>query len=248
MKKVLALVLTIAMATLALVGCGFDPSVKSEGVMTHAEYMAAELDAEVTIEAFVQGKQAWWFNSDKNTGLGTFYLQDTVGGYFVYELPCTEEEYNSMTVGTRIKVTGYKAEWSGEVEIIDPTFEILDGNYVAPYVDVTTVLGDDALAGYQNTKVYFTGMTIVDSGDGAAYLYKWDGSGSEGDDLYFKASINGETYTFVIESYLTDKDSDVYKAVKALEVGDVVNMAGFLYWYEGPQPHITSISVVDAAD
>ncbi len=247
MKKVLALVLTVAMATLALVGCGFDPSVKSEGTMTHAEYIAAELDSEVTIEAFVQGKQAWW--EDEGVGKGTFYLQDTVGGYFVYDLPCTEAEYNSMTAGTRLKITGYKAEWSGEVEIIDAEFEILEGNYVAPYVDVTTVLGEDELVNYQNTKVYFTGMTIeAANSDGAAYLYKWDGSGSEGDDLYFNASVNGETYTFVIESYLTDKDSDVYKAVKELNVGDKVDMAGFLYWYEGPQPHITNVTVVDAAD
>ncbi|MFR6589771.1 MAG: hypothetical protein ACLURV_06055 [Gallintestinimicrobium sp.] len=27
-------------------------------------------------------------------------------------------------------------------------------------------------------------------------------------------SSNGETYTFLVESYLCDKDSDVYKAVK----------------------------------
>ena len=237
------------MATLALVGCGFDPSVKSEGVMTHAEYMAAELDDEVTIEAFVQGKQSWWFNSEKNTGLGTFYLQDTVGGYFVYELPCTEEEYNTMTVGTRIKVTGHKAEWSGEVEIIDAEFEILDGTYVAPYVDVTTILGKDELANYQNTKVFFTGMEIVASNeDGDAFLYGWDGTGADGGDIYFKAKVGEATYTFVIESYLTDKDSEVYAAAKALKVGDKVDMAGFLYWYEGPQPHVTNITVVDAAD
>jgi hypothetical protein len=46
-----------------------------------------------------------------------------------------------------------------------------------------------------------------------------------------------------VESYLCDKDSDVYKAVEELQVGDVVDLEGFLYWYEGPNPHITSVTV-----
>ena len=36
---------------------------------------------------------------------------------------------------------------------------------------------------------------------------------------------------------------DVYTTVGALNVGDVVNVEGFLYWYEGVNPHITSITV-----
>ena len=69
--------------------------------------------------------------------------------------------------------------------------------------------------------------------------------GSEGSDLYFKASVDGKTYTFVIESYLTGANTDVYKLVKTLAVGDVVNMEGFLYWYEGAQPHIVSVEIVE---
>ena len=36
---------------------------------------------------------------------------------------------------------------------------------------------------------------------------------------------------------------DVYEAVKELEIGQTVYIEGFLYWYEGPQPHITKIEV-----
>lgn len=87
-------------------------------------------------------------------------------------------------------------------------------------------------------------MTVEAANDaGDAFLYKWDGSGTEGDDLYFNVSLDGNTYTFTVESYLCDKDSDVYKAVQNLKVGDVVDMEGFLYWYEGVNPHITSVSV-----
>ena len=62
-------------------------------------------------------------------------------------------------------------------------------------------------------------------------------------DLYFNASIGDNVYTFVIEYYLTGENSDAYKAVQALEVGDVVDLEGFLYWYNGAQPHITSVVV-----
>ena len=41
----------------------------------------------------------------------------------------------------------------------------------------------------------------------------------------------------------TQYNPDVYEAVKALNVGDTVDLEGFLYWYEGANPHITSVTV-----
>lgn len=210
---------------------------KSEGVMTYAEYIAADVDTEVVIETYVQAKQSWWEDQ------ATVYTQDEDGAYFLYNMACSEEDYEKLTVGTKIKVTGYKSEWSGEVEIIDATFEIEEGSYIAEALDVTDLLGTDELIDHQNEYVSFTGMTVEDSGDGAAFLYSWDGSGSDGDDLYFNVSLNGETYTFTVESYLCDNTTDVYAAVTNLQVGDVIDMEGFLYWYEGVNPHITSVTV-----
>ena len=212
-------------------------------VMSYEEYMAAELDSKVVIEASVQAKQSWW--EDK----ATFYTQDKDGAYFIYNMPCSEEDYEKLVPGTKIKVTGYKAEWSGEIEVADvSSFEIEDGEYIAEPLDVTDLLGKDELIDHQNELVSFKGMTVEAAGQDAdgndvAYLYNYDGSGSEGDDLYFNVSLNGETYTFTVESYLCDKDSDVYKAVEALNIGDKIDMEGFLYWYEGVNPHITAITV-----
>lgn len=214
---------------------------KSEGVMTYDEYVAAELETEVVVETYVQAKQSWW--EEDGQGKATFYTQDEDGAYFIYNMPCTQEEYDKLTQGTKIKVTGYKSEWSGEVEIIDATYEIEDGSYIAEALDVTDKLGSDDLINYQNQFVAFKDMIVEDAGDGAAYLYNWDGSGSDGDDLYFNVSSNGQTYTFTVESYLCDATSDVYNAVKNLKVGDTVDMEGFLYWYEGVNPHITSVTV-----
>lgn len=251
MKKSLILVLALTLV-LAFTACGNDSGAgkssnggddkKSEGVMTYAEYAAAALDTEVTIEAYVQAHQSWW--EDKIT----VYAQDKDGGYFMYEMKCSQEDSEKLVPGTKIKVTGYKGEWAGEVEIMDATFEILEGSYIAEPVDVTTYLGLDDLINYQNQFVSFKDMTVETyEKDGQSYdcafVYKDNNSGEEGDDLYFNVSSNGATYTFCVESYLCGKDTDVYKAVQNLKVGDVVDLEGFLYWYNGANPHITSVTV-----
>ena len=211
-------------------------------VLDHAGYIAADLDTYVQIETYVQDKQSWW--DDK----ANLYCQSEDGAYFIYETYCSEEDYALLAPGTKIRVTGYKSEWSGETEIIDGSFIILDGSYLAQPTDATALLGTDELAEHQNELVSFTGMTVEPSTDAeggeAAYLYKWNGTGSQGDDLYFNASVDGATYTFTVESYLRDASTEVYKAVEALEIGQVIDMEGFLYWYEGPNPHITAVSVV----
>lgn len=214
-------------------------------VMSYAEYAAAELETQVVVETYVQAKQSWWENS------ATLYTQDQDGAYFIYNVACSEEDYAKLTEGTKIRVTGYKAEWAGEIEIIDGTFEIIEGDtFVAEPKDVTSLLGTDELIDSQNQLVSFKGMTVEPStdadGNEVAYLYSWDGSGTEGDDLYFNVSVNGNTYSFVVESYLCDSTTEVYSAVKNLQVGDKIDMEGFLYWYEGVNPHI--ISVTPAAE
>lgn len=265
MKKLTVSVLALAMA-LSLAACGggsasssaaasseaaSSEAVSSEAasteatesaaevaVMSYADYAAAEVDSPVCVETYVQAKQSWW--EDK----ATLYTQSPDGAYFIYDMAVSQEDYDKMVPGTKLLVTGYKAEWEGEVEIIDATYEILEGDtFVAEATDVTDQLGTDALVDFQNQFVSFKGMTVEAANDaGDAFLYKWDGSGSDGDDLYFNVSKDGQTYSFTVESYLCDNTTDVYNAVKALNVGDVVDMEGFLYWYQGANPHITSVT------
>lgn len=263
MRKFIAFALVLAMA-FALCACGSTsapaateapvevteaPAVEEtpaeetpaeEAVMSYAEYVAAEIDDKVIVETYVQAKQSWWDDT------ATVYTQDEDGAYFLYNMACSEEDYEKLVPGTKIRVTGYKSEWSGEVEITDATFEIIEGSYIAEALDVTDLLGTDELIAHQNEFVSFKGMTVEASkdadGNDVAFLYNWDGSGQDGSDLYFNVSINGETYTFLIESYLCDSTTDVYNAVKALQIGDVIDMEGFLYWYEGVNPHITSVT------
>jgi len=256
MKKLIAMLLALCMV-LALAACNeteapsTTPAANNETteatdgaqVMTYAEYAAAAIDDAVTVECYVQATQGWWQKDGQ--GVITVYAQDADGAYFIYEMKCEEADAAKLTEGTKIRVTGYKGEWCGEVEIMDATFEFVEGAeaFVAEPMDATALLGTEKLIQHQNKKVSFKGMTVAAANDeGAAYLYKWDGSGKEGDDLYFKVSLNNATYTFCVESYLTGDGTDVYEAVQSWKVGDVVDLEGYLYWYEGVQPHIVAVS------
>ena len=222
MKKILALVLALCMV-LALCACGKTaqpsapeatpaaepapaaepeviPSVmgKSEGVMDYVEYVTAEMESEVTIEAFVQAKESWWDNK------ATVYAQDDDGAYFLYDMNCSEEDYEKLTVGQKIKVTGYKSAWSGQVEIVDANFEIEDGSWIAPAVDVTDLFGTDELIDHMSQYIAVKGLVAEAQPD-----QEWDASS----DLYLNFSLNGKSYTFTLRRYLTGNDSVTYDRI-----------------------------------
>ena len=204
--------------------------------MSYAEFTAAAVDDPVCVETYVQAKQSWW--DDK----ATVYTQDQDGAYFLYNMACSEADYAKLVAGQKIRVTGFKAEWSGEIEIVDASFELLDGDsFVATAADVTDLLGKDELVEHQNQLVSFKGMTVEAYDEsGAAFAYK--NEADKTDDLYFKVSKDGQTYDFCVEYYLCNEETEVYKAVENLKVGDTVDFEGFLYWYEGPNPHITAVT------
>ena len=221
MRKFTAMLLVLVMV-LALAGCA--------ATMNHDKYMAAAMDSKVTVKTYVQATQSWWDNKI------TVYCQSKDGAYFAYELACSEADAAKLVPGTKIIITGTKGEWSGEIEIMDGTFEFAKGNdtYIATATDVTALLGTDKLIDHQNEFVSFKGLTVE------AIEYK---NGEPGDDIYVTLSKDGASYSFCVERYLTGPETEVYQAVGALQAGNVVDVEGFLYWYEGPNPHITSITL-----
>ena len=223
MKKFIALLLVLT-TVFAFAACGGD------SVMSHKDYIAAAVESEVEVETYVQATQSWWDNKI------TVYCQSKDGAYFAYELACTEEDAAKLVPGTKIKIAGVKGEWDGEIEIVDGTFQFVEGadTYIAEPLDATALLGTDELIDHQNEKVLFKGLTVE------KIEYK---NGEPGDDVYLTFGLNGKSYNFCVEIYLTGEDSDVYKTVGTLKAGDVVDVEGFLYWYQGANPHITKITV-----
>ena len=234
MKKITAMLLVLVMV-LAFTGCtgNENPTTTTTApapqvqVMTYAEFMAAAVDTECVVEFYVQATQGWWDNSI------VIYGQTEDGGYFSYGTVCTEEQSKQLTPGTKVRVTGKKAVYDGEVEIMNGQLEILGGDtWTATALDVTAMLGTEELEQHMNKKVCFKGLTLE------AVEYK---NGAPGDDIYVTLGYNGASYSFCVEVYLTGTETDVYKAFETLQVGDVVDVEGFMYWYKGPNAHITSI-------
>jgi len=232
MKKTLLMILVVLAAMTLCCAAAEDAA-----PMTHAEYVAAEVDSEVYVETYVQATQSWWDNKI------TVYCQSEDGAYFIYELAATEEEAAKLVPGQKIAVKGYKSEWAGEVEITDASFELLEADpWIAEPTDVTAVLAADELIDHMNELVTVTDVTVEAYDEsGAAFAYK--NAEEKTDDLYFKVSKDGATYEFCVEFYLTGKDTDVYKAVEGLNVGDVIDVTGFLYWYNGANLQATGITV-----
>ena len=119
---------------------------------------------------------------------------------------------------------------------MNATFEFVnDGQtYIAQPVDLTNVLANEAeLLKHQNQLAIFKDLVIE------KVEYK---NGEPGDDIYVTVKQGEKTYSFCVEKYLTDTDTDVYKAFATLKAGDKVDITGFVYWYNGVNTHITAVS------
>ena len=249
MKKLLALLMALAMM-MSFAACAgtsgettpstSTPETSSTGdsqpegpkVMTHAEYMAAEEDAKVVVECYVQATQSWYNNAI------VVYAQDQEGGYFAYNMACSEEDAAKLVPGTKICITGYKTFYKGMPEIAaGATFTFVEGadTYVAEPTDMTNLLGSDDLVNNCGMLASFKNLTV------SKIEYK---NGEPGDDIYVDVTSGDATYSFCVERYLTDPDTAVYKAFAELQVGAVVDMEGFVYWYDGINTHITSVTPV----
>ena len=269
MKKILCLVLAAIMAVMAFTACGdkggknentsaeaagnttaevqqLDPSAKDEGVMTYAQFIEAASGTDIIVEGFIQAKQAY----SETYGNTSLYLADGDGAYFAYRVACTAEEYAKFEIGAKVKVTGQKAVWSGEIEIGEGCKAEVVGTdkWTAGKLDVTSIISNtEELAKNMNKAVTVKGLEIAAStvdGDATehAFLYKHNGTGSQGDDLYFKVKSGETVYTFVVESDLCGAETEAYKAVEALKVGDKIDIEGFLYWYNAPQIQVTGVA------
>lgn len=249
MKKLLTIMLSVLMVC-GLVACSSKdneeeptPSPSDDTVVeapkakdNYESFVAADVDSEVEVLMYVQAHQGWW--EDNGQGVMTLYGMDNDGGYFVYNAKMDKETADSIKEGTLVKVTGTKAEWSGEVEIMDAEIEVYADADTTVYEakDVTEAVSDsDALKAYMNQKVAIKGLEVVNV----------ETKDSESDpDLYIECKLADTTVNLCVENYLTGPDTEVYKTAKDLQAGTIIDIEGYLYWYEGANPHVTSITLV----
>ena len=112
MKKLTAILLVLVMM-LGIAACtpattenpgssSSEQTPPASTAMTHAEYLAAAEDDAVEVECYVQATQSWWDNKI------VIYAQDKEGGYFAYNVACTEEDAAKLVPGTKINIKGFK--------------------------------------------------------------------------------------------------------------------------------------------
>lgn len=264
MKKLFTALLAVLMV-LTLAACGgsneptvveVDPNAKSEGSMTYAEYVAAEDGTDITVEGFVT---ATAYNA--KYGNVNLYMQDGNGAYYVYRMNVTEEEAAKLVPGTKIVVKGSKGSWGGELEVAEGTgtFSVSSEETWTPAAkDVTSLMNDESLIDNQNQFVSISGAKVVEStydekdDEGNvvathtdAFWYGWENNSEKGSnaDLYFNIEVDGTVFNVCVESDECPEGTAVYSAVEALNIGDTVDLEGYLYWYWGANLHVHSAVV-----
>ena len=239
-----------AIATLGLLvlaSCGKKDD--KSNALSYDEYIAAKDGDVVEIDGYISGRCTWWGDA------ASFYLQDDDGGYYIYNLPCTQDQYNNdLKVGQKISVKGTKGSWSGEEEILgipddgsdNATWKKLSGTKTYQPVELESI---EDMANHKNEFVKISVMvkTPVDS----------ETATGPGVDLYYDVeNVTGEnptTYTFCVEAYnelsqySTEADS-TYQQVLNFHSYDIVTLTGFAYTYGNlPQLHTISVESVDVA-
>lgn len=211
------------------------PAKASHTVMNYDEYMAAPMNETVTIHAYVQAKEDLLEDEDGNDTV-TLYLQDKDGGYYVYDMPILEMDYDHLKKGQEMYITGTKTQWEGEIEIIEASsYRIGNGSWISEPVDIDDIyMDEEALQTHMNQLVSLKDLTVTD-------IQLPD---QEGGDINIICTKDDISIPLVIVSALYDEDSDEYTQAENLLQGDTVDVQGFLYWYnEKPQIHIKSFSV-----
>lgn len=232
----------------ALASCGKKEDDKKEEAtaLSYAEYVAAADGDYVTIDGYVSGRCTWWGDA------ASFYLQDDDGGYYIYNLPCTQDQYNNdLKVGQKISVTGQKGSWSGEVEILgqpdgdeEATWEKLEGTKTYDPIALNSI---EDMANHPNQLVK---LQVQIASNGATVT---GGEPTSGVDLLYNVknpkTEDATQYTFYLESYneLSQYSTDpasIYQTVLNYKAGEVYEVVGYAYSYNGPQLHTISSTFI----
>ena len=221
---------------------GAQAAEKAPRVMSRQAFLDAGEDSPVAVEGYVQAKETW------RDGCCSLYLQNEEGAFYLSRMRCSQEEYESLAIGRKVRVNGYKSHWNDSLEISDASFRLLEGSMIAEPADVTALLGSDQLILHQNEKVRFHGMTVEAMPDGVSVWYSgWDNSTPAGEDaeLWFRASSEGTLCDFTVKPSLCQNREELLQTLQQLRAGDRVDLTGYLRYYNGPLPCITEIIPAD---
>ncbi|MBO5711914.1 MAG: hypothetical protein J6R47_03660 [Acholeplasmatales bacterium] len=216
-------------------------------------FMSTEDGEEVEVYGFIISRTTFWNGTNINLA-----GSQAGEGYYVYEYGCTQEKYYQLPVDLEnpgyVRVTGTKASYAGMQEIVDATVEVVETDKVYSPLKLedfaainekvmsSVFYGDFEVVQFTTTD---SNVTVAENG---AYGYKGD---NPTDDLYFDVKdANGNILKCCIETYLdydsiggVDYKTNLYNTILGLQIGDKVSLQGFMYWWNGANPHIIQVSV-----
>ncbi|MDE5714817.1 MAG: hypothetical protein K2I42_01665 [Anaeroplasmataceae bacterium] len=206
------------------------------------EYDAAKAGAMVTVKGIIVAKEPY-SASYKNTSV---YIQDISGkgGYDAYRLACaTQEAYDTdLAIGNTILVTGAKKLYSGLREFESSTYVLVSTDKVTPKdTDITEMIKTDPSQinlDLQCQLVHFDNLTVVSVGS--------DDKNGNWNIVVGDANDKTKQFTVRVNTYITPKTSDEYKAYKDLGItaGAVISVKGVLGWYNAAQLHPTNVNSI----
>ena len=199
----------------------------------------------IVLTAYIQ-----YFEYDGKTV--DIFMQDEDGGYFTYGLTVTEDEYNAFNnhLYKEITILGEKDKVNGFFELSSISEWYFsnpkgDREFRATPYDITSIVTDyDAMSTHQGELITLDCTVELcrdEENNPCAFLYKYNGTGRAGDDLYIHITEKSGI-ELVVETDVFKDGSELYEYVENnLQVGDKITVVGYLWWYNGPQPHIISL-------
>ncbi len=205
----------------------YDRVVPAFQVNTWEEYKAAENDKLLTVKGVITGLIA----SSRGNSTNALYLQDEVGGYYVYGMKQDPVTDLNLKVGMEITATALKSLYNGTYELVgntslDIAVEVVNSEVkeVTP-VDYTDLFNkaadtkDAELVDKQGLLVTIKGveLTTIDESNG-----------------YLNFTLNGKSSYVRISSSVCPLVKDDQAALKAKFVkGSVVDVTGVICVYNG---------------
>lgn len=197
-------------------------------VMTYEEYCGKEDGDIVVIETYVQEKRQY------KDGITQMFVQNKDCGLMIESVRCTQEEYDQLERGTKVKLAGVK---KGDMEygrnILNASLEIIGGEpYFAKALVITDSYNFDAEK-YRYRLVEITDLWIQDCASSPMddpenhQTCKYnDFSESSDIRLYVHHTPHAK---YELELYvLSDISKDLFEMANELEIGNRIRIEGII--------------------
>lgn len=162
-------------------------------------------------------------------GYSTYYIQDATGAMGLY-VPSDLRPFFAANIGNVVEIVGNRADYNGLNQLSNITATFIEEGTLYAAVNINDAT---EFLPYQAHLIELVGMEVLSTST--------DSNGNV--TLSLKDLISGITFAARWDSHYT-LSTDQETALKALVVGDIINIEAILGWYNNPQIAITAQTVI----